>query len=219
MNDLDITLDRLADGELNRDECAALLASLDREDEGWKKCALALLESQTLRTELRGVISAPSTPPKIDTPGNSAAASPVRHFQTHWAQALAVAACLGLAFWLGRGSLTPSNDSMAVVEPRAGEAAPEPERSHQGRLTLVLDGPDGRPREMELPVVDGSYVDPYAVLSRSMVIPPNVLEAIERSGHKIERRREFMRQSVDAEHEVVVPIDRLRVVPVSSPMY
>jgi hypothetical protein len=86
-------------------------------------------------------------------------------------------------------------------------------------MTLVINGADGRPREVDLPVVDGNYVDPNAFLSRSATIPPDVVAAIEQSGHKIERHREFVRQPVDAEHEVVVPIERLRVVPVSNPMY
>ena len=40
MQDLDIKLDRLADGELSQEEYAALLSSLDHHEEGWKRCAL-----------------------------------------------------------------------------------------------------------------------------------------------------------------------------------
>lgn len=213
MSDLNVKLDRLADGELPRDEYAALLNSLDHVEDGWKSCALALLEHQTLRTELRRLVDEPTPVQPAPAPATSGGWS----HTSHWLQALALAACLGLSFWLGRGSLP--RGEVAVVPPAEPHVRSETNNPHQGRMTLVMEGPDGQPREVELPVVDGNYVDPRAFLSRSAVIPPDVLAAIERSGHKIERRREFMRQPVDAEHEVVVPVDRLRVVPVSLPKY
>jgi hypothetical protein len=214
MNELQTKLDRLADGELSREEYTDLLSSLDREDEGWKKCALTFLESQALRSDLRKLVNEPSPPAKVDLPPTKE-----RFHAWQWIQGIALAACLGLAFWLGRGSMTPDNDHLAVQPqpPKSGAVAQEPWK--QGSLTLVLKGADGQPRELELPVVDGNYVDPSAFLARSAVIPADVLAAIEQSGHKIERHREFMRQPVDAEHEVLVPVDRLRVVPVSNPMY
>jgi hypothetical protein len=214
MNDLQTKLDRLADGELSREEYAALLATLDHEDEGWKKCALTFLESQALRGELRELVHEPPAPAKISLPPTSE-----RFHAWQWIQGIALAACLGLAFWLGRGSMTSDVDIAVAPPPRPKSHAIATEPWKQGKITLVVHGPDGQPREMELPVVDGNYVDPEAFLARTAVIPPDVLAAIERSGHRIERHREFMRQPVDAEHEVVVPVDRLRVVPVSNPMY
>lgn len=217
MNDLEIKLDRLVDGELSREQYAELLCSIEHEEEGWKKCALAFLESQALRTDLALIIQEPSQAPAAVSPAKPAFTTSSRPVAWYWAQAAALAACLGLAFWLGRGSLPSSDGDIAVIEPP--RPAIESPRSHQGRLTLVVDGPNGQQREVELPVVDGDYVDPEAFLARSAVIPADVLAAIEQSGHKIERRREFMRQPIDAGHEVVVPVDRLRVVPVSNPMY
>jgi len=211
-------LDRLADGELSREEYSELLTTLDHEEDGWKQCALAFLESQALRRDLRQIVAEPVAQ------SASPAQLPARSFHVwHSLQALALAACLGLAFWLGRGSVRPEDAELAVVQPPVAKIesipSPQPEPWRQGKLTLVVNGPNGEPREMELPVVDGSYVDPRAFLSRSATIPPDVVRAIEQSGHKIVRHREFMREPVDAEHEVVVPVDRLRVVPVSHPMY
>jgi hypothetical protein len=174
------------------------------------------LESQALRSDLRKLVQEPSPAPTVELSASHPIAAD-RPYAWYWAQAVALAACVGLAFWLGRGSLPPSSDKMVVAESQQPNA--EPARVHQGRMTLVVDGPDGQQREVELPVVDGNYVDPRAFLARSTVIPADVLAAIEQSGHRIESRREFMRQPIDAEHEVVVPVDRLRVVPVSNPMY
>jgi hypothetical protein len=222
MNDLQTKLDRLADGELSRQEYAALLSSLDHEDEGWKKCALTFLEGQALRTDFRKLIDEP-TPPSQSAPAMPASSTTKLIPGWYWIQSLAVAACLGLAFWLGRGSVAPDDIDPAGAGPQAPKIAADPgprsESWKQGRMTLVVNGADGRPREVEVPVVDGNYVDPRAFLARSSAIPSDVLEALQQSGHKIEREREFMRQPIDAEHEVVVPVDHLRVVPVSNPMY
>jgi hypothetical protein len=44
--------DRLADGELDERQRQALLSSLDRQPDGWRQCALALLEAQCWRNEM-----------------------------------------------------------------------------------------------------------------------------------------------------------------------
>src|SRR5438132_8057875 len=52
----DTRFDRLVDGEMTLDEYQALLASLDDEPGGWRRCALAFLEGQALKFELNGVL-------------------------------------------------------------------------------------------------------------------------------------------------------------------
>ncbi len=44
--------DRLVDGELSSAEYQALLAALDEEPGGWRRCALSFLEAQALEREL-----------------------------------------------------------------------------------------------------------------------------------------------------------------------
>ena len=47
-----LELDWLAEGEMNADERQQLLARLDHTPDGWKRCAFALLESQSLGRSL-----------------------------------------------------------------------------------------------------------------------------------------------------------------------
>src|SRR5436190_6268662 len=96
MNELQTRLDRLADGELDRQEYAELLTALDQEDEGWKKCAMTFLESQALRRDLGQLVNEPLPPIKVDLPPTNE-----RFHAWQWIQGIALAACLGLAFWLG----------------------------------------------------------------------------------------------------------------------
>lgn len=51
-------LDLLVDGELNLEERRELFARLDLRPENWKRCALAFLEDQALRGDLKSVLRA-----------------------------------------------------------------------------------------------------------------------------------------------------------------
>lgn len=55
LHQLDSRLNRLIDGELSPDEYRALLAGMDAEPDGWRRCALVFLESQALGAELGSV--------------------------------------------------------------------------------------------------------------------------------------------------------------------
>ena len=53
----DDRLDRVVDGELNDAEYRELLRSLEQRPGGWRACALAFLEAQAWRRELRAAKS------------------------------------------------------------------------------------------------------------------------------------------------------------------
>ena len=48
-------LDRLVDGALDPQEQRSLLAALETQPDGWRRCALTFIEAQTLRGEFRGI--------------------------------------------------------------------------------------------------------------------------------------------------------------------
>jgi hypothetical protein len=52
LHDDERLLDRLADGELDPGERQRLLSRLDRQPDGWRRCAVALLEAQCWRDEM-----------------------------------------------------------------------------------------------------------------------------------------------------------------------
>src|SRR5437660_9434314 len=69
---MDNRIERLVDGELSVEGYRALLASLDDEPDGWKRCALAFLEDQALAGEMGAIRrrldlreqQVPETPPQ-----------------------------------------------------------------------------------------------------------------------------------------------------------
>jgi len=69
-SDFERRLDLLVDGELPEAERRRLLQSLDRQPDGWKRCALAFLEAQCWRLEaeaLAGEIAPPRKPSVMPT--------------------------------------------------------------------------------------------------------------------------------------------------------
>lgn len=227
MKDLQAKLERLVDGELSRDEYVALLTSLEQQPQAWKDCALMFLEHQALREDLSGSFAEPQIKKAAQPPAVAIAELAPRR-RAAWPlapQIAALAASLALAFFLGRGSLPvaggPESRGMStnVAQSQQQEQNSLPSLGSHGRLTLVVNGPDGRPREVELPVVDGERVDPRLVLEEDTAIPPEVLRALQASGHRLESRRELVPLRLDHQREVVVPVDHVRVVPVSRPMF
>ncbi len=105
----DILFDRLVDGELSDAERQALLESLDERPREWRRCALAFLEAQSWREEMRRVAAKPQaalTVAKTVAPNVPAKRTTMRAA----AQWLAVAAGLLVAFKIGtlqRGSEIP----------------------------------------------------------------------------------------------------------------
>lgn len=119
-------LDRLVDGELSRDEYRALLESLDREPDGWRRCALAFLEAQAWQRELpivraEGFVGAASGAPSTTAHRNGGGS-----VWSTWAGRLALAASWFLVFALGASSYqtffaTDRPDSMfASPDARSG---------------------------------------------------------------------------------------------------
>jgi hypothetical protein len=119
----DVQLDRLVDGELPDQEYRQLLAALEDEPGGWRRCALAFLEAQALARELAEIMGPEreeARPVPIPSPGRS----------RHWPLWLAMAGSFLLAFTLGivlsgrgRGVIPAVDEPRGVAENANGERA------------------------------------------------------------------------------------------------
>src|SRR5437870_4163091 len=92
-------IERLVDGELSSEEYCGLLATLEEQPGGWRRCALAFLEAQALALELGQVRRS------LDGRGHVAVAGDIApRANTAWDQGrmlLAVAASFVVALVLG----------------------------------------------------------------------------------------------------------------------
>src|SRR5262245_17750719 len=90
-------LDRLVDGELDAAGRRELLNALDDQPGGWRRCALAFLEAQAWRSELRGAVRRRFS---VTAPAAAVAAGP-RSRHVRLGQAGVIAAALIVAFGAG----------------------------------------------------------------------------------------------------------------------
>jgi len=229
----DRQFERLVDGELAPDEYRELVASLDDEPGGWRRCALSFLESQALAHELNGWMREATAVGDAEMPDELAAPASGRwgRLPRRWASLVAAASvAFVLAFGLGiliRG-WWPASDAIVPLDAQIAGRQQEPMQDTLSGTNVSSNAPLATPaapryvrlvvngREIHLPV---ESMQPSAVSrfgERRSMIPNNVERALERLGHQVQRRQHYIPlESLDG-HDLVVPVEDVRIVPVSN---
>ncbi len=100
----ELELQRCVDGELSASSRQELLGRIEQTPEGWKTLALAFLENQTFDSAMHDFCADPElTRPFVMA--RKPEATPRSGRLMEWT---AMAACVGIAFWLGARSEQPS---------------------------------------------------------------------------------------------------------------
>lgn len=236
----DLLLDRLVDGELDRDEYAAVVRRLDADPQGWKRCALAFLEAQAWRRELSALAAEPATGPPLPAGHSGAAASQHRGL---WL--LAIAASWLLVFAIGRFSAPVAERGQPAAAPRP-VAVGQPEQSEGmdggaesapsdllaqtkqpwGNLQLQLantvgwEGAEGwQGDQVEVPVYNLPGGSDQWMLSEHSEIPPAMVDAIQQMGNRVRRRQDVVPIPLDDGNQVLLPVEHVEIVPVSRQLY
>jgi hypothetical protein len=220
--DDDDRFDRLVDGALAADEYQALLAALDDEPGGWRRCALAFLEAQALGQELTMMRQGTASVLIAATGPRLKEAAP-------WKQWLAMAASLLAALALGiaipslgtLGEQPPASLPIAAVDrsqqPPAANFAAQPREV--GSARLVLSGPGGQSQAGELPIYEYAG-DPRAWLgSQQSALPASLISELERSGHRIQRQQQYVPVDLEDGRRAVIPVEAVQIMPVSRRAY
>ena len=225
--------DRLVDGELSPAEYQALLASLEDEPAGWRQCALAFLEAQALGSELGSVRRALDLTAG-EQEGGKKWPPPSRRFDL--STLLAVALSFLLAFTLGaitprifgnrpqEPSLTGNNLTAPTVV--AGQRPPAGgEIRHQtlrpvGNVRLVMDGTGGESTQSgDVPVYDvGQDLDQFLSQNRP-ALAPELIELLQQRGHEVVRQEQYVPAQLEDGRQVIVPVERYLITPVSQQSY
>ncbi len=166
-------IDLLVDGEMDEQQKTQLLKSLDYEPDGWKRCALGFLESQTIRSVLTGAFATerdrPAAlsvqEPKFE-PGERSRSVPFVVVQAKEARfvitgrnILALTICLFFGFFAGlalRNSPLVSPDSAEPIA-RQGIA---PEAATVSLQTIPANTPVQQPTPLPF---DVAYRNPGAI--------------------------------------------------------
>jgi hypothetical protein len=225
------TFDRLVDGRLADEERRHLLASLDDRPGGWRACALAFLEAQAWRTDLRAMASErPAGALVLRQPASTPAPvnqSTVRS-AVHW---FGLAACVLVAF--GLGTLwredrttpvvstveTPPVDTQLVTrddrQTQSVSAAPE----SSDALTLWVRDHTGRPQRLHVPLVDAGAMDQQLGVRFRSGMPDSLRSQLRERGYDVFSTRRYAPLVLENGGSLVVPVEDTRIVPVSSEVY
>jgi hypothetical protein len=223
-SDLQARLDRLADGELSRDEYQALLAALDDEPGGWKRCAFAFLEAQALTGELNSVRRSLDAGDERVTNGSLA---PRRRWK--WNEGLsmlAIAASFLCVFSLGivapRLFSTLKQDRQLAgnlpVQPMGtenGEATRHEVLRPVGNLRLVMDGPTGEASQSgQVPVYEvGQDIERF-LSSGQPALGPELIDYLRRHGYDVQHEQQYFPAPLDDGRQIIVPVDGYQITPV-----
>jgi hypothetical protein len=224
----DRRFDLLVDGELPEAERRNLLSTLDDLPGGWRRCALAFLEAQSWKDEMGGMRrETVSAPPSARSAGRSGFP------RGTWGTLLAMATCflvalaLGLALdavWQSDEGL-PSAPIQVAVDERAPETepvveplldadpalpAPAAPPDDQWQFVTVPVGPsrDGA-RSIRVPARQRDRIDSGWPGQFAPMVPDDVLQAFQRSGHQMRRNRRLMPFDLDDGRRVIVPFEEV----------
>jgi len=204
------------------------------EAQSWEK-ELGKLAADGFQSEIHTpkttIASTPAAPLALSTqrsaPGHPRSGSAPRSFLPP----LAMAASFALAFTLGmliRGGRFTTQDGAselavtgvdgAVVD----DGAMAPRDLADGRaqrpldnVRLIWDSPQGTAETIELPVVEGKTLDENWLRGQPSALPTGLLEALERSGHRVLQRRELVPLNMQDGRRLVIPVDQVEVQPVN----
>jgi hypothetical protein len=227
-SDDNLVFDRLADGELSAVERQELLSSLDSRPDGWRRCALALLEAQTWRSEFKS-FATEKVPPSVvranilsgnrETAPTSLPARPSGALSGKW---LALAASALVAFGLGWSMRSPQ----ATIVPSKQLANTIPAQKPQNldsrdAVTLLVKDDSGQHQRLRLPLVDAEGLD-QQLTELSPSIPAELRAGLQDRGYDLQSRRRFAPLFFEQDKQLVpmvVPVNDTYIVPVNRPVY
>lgn len=214
-------IDRLVDGELSPAQSRALLLRLDQEPAMWRRCALAFIEAQAMRSDLAELCSERASPAPsvlvVKPPVSGQGSVLVRRGLI----ALAMAASFAVALPLGRWLLPAGPKApIALQRPIVEQVAPSP-----AAAAMASASPQDRPLgKVQFVTEDGQFEVPYYDMqagARYLRDEPgeeaaSIIEALEREGHHVERTPSVLPVQLDNGAQVYLPVDNYRITPVSN---
>jgi hypothetical protein len=229
MNTDDARFDRLVDDELSEAQRRELLAGLDNEPGGWRRCALAFLESQCWKQTFAAV----AQQGVADEPPSQA--MPMRRSRWHGrlGTLLAMAASFLAVFWIGTHVQQTRIERPGVVGKVASTVGsrPTPAKSIQPDANLAGITPQTPPvadpwrtvtvavpgspalagSPVRLPAVERDNIDPQWLGNLPPAMPEEVMRAFNRSGHQVEQHRELVPVALQDGRQLVMPVDQVEI--------
>jgi hypothetical protein len=227
----DAFFDRIVDGGLTPGELRGAINRLDREPDGWKRCAVAFLEAQCWRESMRAMEeSTVSTAAarSFAVPQATAFSMRVRH---RWLRGPIAAGIIAASFalgWLGHASRpTPAagqSTLAAAAQPVSASAIrvgplPAIERSddqYRQRWTDVAR-PVMRVRvgsesaQADVPILAGPGINEEWLRNQPPPVNEHSLVVLQQHGYQVDQRRRLITTTLPDGRRVAVPIDQVQI--------
>ncbi len=231
----DAELERLVDGELSEPRRRELLSGLDREPEGWRRCALAFLEGQSWCEAMRSMKGAAPSHALSSNPATPPARR--RSWLARYSTLLATAASFFVALAASSivwpivyqyQGMTPTARLAGVggdaqtgqrtgappaVVSWAGQPAGQPAASHGPwrMVTVSVPGPQGAPQPIQVPAVEQDAWNGKWLGNLPQSLPPELVRALQQSGRQVQQSRQLLSLPMEDGRRLVVPIDRVEI--------
>jgi hypothetical protein len=229
-------IDRIVDGKLTPADLRAAIDRLDREPDGWKRCALAYLEAQCWRESFRAMGDPARSPiecPPLSMPDAARFRPGIRSRWLRGSIAAGVAAVSFALGWLGHAARPWSTAQPTAIADRSRSASPAPTQVESSPLirSTAMEPSEDRPpqthRELaravmqlrfdsettkaEVPILAGPGIDAEWVKNQ----PPPVSErgqvVLQQHGYQVDQRRRLITTTLDDGRRVTVPIDQVQI--------
>ncbi len=82
-------------------------------------------------------------------------------------------------------------------------------------VRLVMDDGTNGAREVEVPF-EATSADDAWLTNRQPIVPRELRQALERMGHHVDERRQFLPVQLNDGRQLVVPVDQVEFTPVSA---
>ena len=234
-------LDWLAEGGLESSERQQLFDRLDEQDDGWKRCALALLEQKALATLLSNGPNGKnsSVTPKV-SPLEDAGRNRSSHWK-RWSQFVLVAGIAGICFTAG--FLFPSPNAPGISrEMQEPETVDDPNQQLRDRLAngdpntvlavsravqqinvadrelVALVAIQHNQQELLLPIIESDLLSQRFVEMPAPAMPDSWSTQFTKSGWDLKPHREFLSLHLPDGTNEVLPVNLMNCRYVGKPI-
>jgi len=206
----DAAIDRLVDGCLGEAERRELLLRLDDEAEGWRRCALAFLEDQAMRSALALPVAAPKPVPVPTVVPRRRRPALLRLSVA----ASMIAATFAAGFAAGGASRGRVQPLVAKADPpRVVPPSPDPAEAPVREVGWidVVDANNGESPARRVPILSGPGLDERWLRDQPPSVPDYVRAQWERKGYQVEERRRLVSLDLEDGRRVAIPVDEVDV--------
>ncbi len=200
-------IDRMVDGELDRDAERKLLLDCEANNE-WRELALAYVESQVLKREMGGLLNEPTSRASVESASPSVPANnvtePANRSWSFWSTSAAILLSLGVGYGMGWGwqNTSMSNPSFTANREEIGTTSSTPLS-----MQFTVSHPATRElQQVEIPVLRATDLGPDWQ-QKLQIGADDLLREMQSQGLNLRQERTLTPVRLPNGQRVVVPVD------------